>query len=140
MTNLDWTGKLQCICGLWRRKCPLDFNNISRLILNILLHKFSLVLPIWLTALTLCAIKDMLSEALLSFGASSVSMDQDDVSQSTDEVNLLIFVIVNFLFYFSFLLIFVACFSGIKFVCFICFISNLIVVMFMIVLEISHYV
>ncbi|XP_047161101.1 uncharacterized protein LOC124831224 isoform X3 [Vigna umbellata] len=29
---------------------------------------------------------DMLSEALLSFGASSVSMDQDDVSQSTDEI------------------------------------------------------
>ncbi|WVZ02474.1 hypothetical protein V8G54_023280 [Vigna mungo] len=29
---------------------------------------------------------DMLSEALLSFGASSVSMDQGDVSQSTDEI------------------------------------------------------
>jgi len=42
-----------------------------------------------------CANKDVLAEALLSFGASSVSMDQDDVSQSTDEVNLLI---VNFLF------------------------------------------
>ncbi|XP_027909269.1 uncharacterized protein LOC114168582 isoform X1 [Vigna unguiculata] len=29
---------------------------------------------------------DVLAEALLSFGASSVSMDQDDVSQSTDEI------------------------------------------------------
>jgi len=56
------------------------------------------MLPIWLTTLPLCVDKDVLAEALLSFGASSVSLDQDDVSQITDEVNLLIFVTVNFLF------------------------------------------
>jgi len=60
------------------------------LILNILLLKISLMLPIWLTALPLCVDKDVLAESLLSFGASSVSVDQD-VSQITDEVNLLIF-------------------------------------------------
>jgi len=98
MTNPDRTRKLQCICGLCGRKCLPDFNNIFMLILNILLLKISLMLPIWLTALPLCVDKDVLAEALLSFGASSVSMDQDNVSQITDEVLVLIFVTVNFLF------------------------------------------
>lgn len=47
----------------------------------------------WLV-LPLCAEKDALSEALLGFGASSVSIDQDDVHQSTDDVDCCYFFTV----------------------------------------------
>lgn len=68
------------------------------------------MLPKCLTTLPLCADKDVLAEALLCFGASSVSMDQDDVSQSTDEVNLqkLFYALFSFCFLSNLFVLFVS--------------------------------
>lgn len=59
------------------------------------------MLPIFLTFPPLCSDKDVLAEALLCFGATSVSIDQDDVCQSRDEVDFYL-LILQVLFTFNF--------------------------------------